>query len=424
MGRRHRRTGHGLISIVAAQDRRDNQAAGGRDLRLDGEIRSRADAAEGADLVSCGVFCLAVVVRREADGLRGSGNHGLTGFFGDADDRDGVIGQSRGKGAVGSVVVNDGSHSASRGGIGGLHIKVNGAADDQGHFAGEIQAIKVGLFAQTGDGHIFQGLAVQRLQNIIVRLGVVVGSVVVSKTGAVSQLNMIFVVARIVHRGHAHGSRQSGGRGHNGAVGILGQGQLGAGGIVVSRGGFVTGSDHEADAGFFRTGIHAIIGEITVGLLFVLVAVLGKAGRRTQGHVDGVRAQLHGVVQTGQDDIITGGAGVVRKDLHDHELGIGSHTLEVVAVVTGHSTSHVNAVGLPHRLSVGIAMGVVKGEGRLFVHIHLVGIGHAAGQLALQQVGNVALGVLAIGGHHGEGLMILHKAGIQNGHDGAGAVIA
>ena len=69
-------------------------------------------------------------------------------------------------------------------------------------------------------------------------------------------------------------------------------------------------------------------------------------------------------------------------------------------------------------------MGVVKGEGRLFVHIHLVGIGHAAGQLALQQVGNVALGVLAIGGHHGEGLMILHKAGIQNGHDGAGAVIA
>ena len=81
-------------------------------------------------------------------------------------------------------------------------------------------------------------------------------------------------------------------------------------------------------------------------------------------------------------------------------------------------------MGLAHCLGVGVAAGIVIAEGRLLVDIYIVYVGHAAGQLALQQVGNVALGVLAIGGHDRECLVVGVKAGVQNGHDGAGTVVA
>ena len=422
MGRGHGGAGHAFIA--AANDGGINQAARSGDLRLNRQIGGRADAAEGADLPSGGVLRLAVIVGGEADGLGPGSQHRLARFLGNADDGDGFLRQSRHKGALIRVVVDDSSHSADSGGVGGLHVEIDGSPLDQRHLAREVQALKIGLLAQAGHRHILQRLPLHGAEDVVGGLGVVIGGVIVGIPGAVGQLNVIFEVAHVVHGSHTDSRLQRRGRSHNGAVRILGQGQLGSGRVIVCGGSLVAGGDHHIDAGLLRPGIHAGIGEIAVRLLLVLIAVLGKAGGRAQGQIHRIGAQLHGVVQTGQDDIVAGGAGIIGKDLHDHQLSIGRHAPEIVPVVAGHRTGHMDAVGLAYRLGIGITICIVIAEGGLFIDVHLVHIAYAAGQLTLQHPGNVGFVVLAVFRHDGEGLMVFVKARVQDGHNGARAVIA
>ena len=84
----------------------------------------------------------------------------------------------------------------------------------------------------------------------------------------------------------------------------------------------------------------------------------------------------------------------------------------------------MDAVGLAHCLGVGVAAGIVIAEGRLLVDVYIVYVGHAAGQLTLEQLRHIAFPVLTICGHDRERLVVGVKAGVQDGHNGAGAVVA
>ena len=84
----------------------------------------------------------------------------------------------------------------------------------------------------------------------------------------------------------------------------------------------------------------------------------------------------------------------------------------------------MNAVGLAHRLGVGVAVAVVIAKGSFFIDVHIVYVGHTTGQTAIQQGGNVGLAVFPLCGHHGKCLVVGIKTGVQNGNNGAGAVIA
>ena len=202
--------GHGGAAhggIAAADDRGINFPAGGGNFRLDGQIRRRADAAEGTDLIAVGVIRLAIVTGGEGDGFFRSVQHSLGVSLGDGDHRDGMGLEGSVVQPLVGIVVNDDGDGANRCGVGCLYIKIQVTPGHQGNFAGEIQAGKILLRAQAGNGYILHGLPFQGLQNVGLDLGVIIHRVIVGN-GLIPQGKVIPEIAGVVHAGHAHGRRE------------------------------------------------------------------------------------------------------------------------------------------------------------------------------------------------------------------------
>ena len=226
----------------------------------------------------------------------------------------------------------------------------------------------------------------------------------------------------IVHAGHGDRYGQRPRRAYNAVIRVLGQSQIIAIGIVISRGGLIAGGYQYVDARLLRPGIDATVGEISVHLLAGIVVVFGKASGRAQGEVGCICAQLYRIVQTRQNDIVAGGAGAVAEDLHHQKLGIGGHAEEVLTVVARHRTSHMDTV-VNVRLGAGVSLRVVKAKGDFFADVYLVGGGHAAGETFFQELLDVLPGILGFGGHNGKSFVIRIHARVQNSHHRAGAII-
>lgn len=75
------------------------------------------------------------------------------------------------------------------------------------------------------------------------------------------------------------------------------------------------------------------------------------------------RAELDGIVNAREDDIVGGGAGVVGEDLHDHQLGIRGHAVESLPLLPSDGTRNVDAVRLADGLGIGVAVRVVIAVG-------------------------------------------------------------
>ena len=422
MRRGHGGTGIDLIGIVRAEDGGADAAAGSGDLRLDGQVGSRALARERADAAADGVIHQTVVFLGEGDLLLGCGGQLGARDLGHGDGGDEEAFQRSIDDRAVDVVIDDAGDCTGLGGILGLGAEIDGAAGDDGDLAGHVEALIVGFLAETRDHDIFQRLAVHGVQNVIGRGAGAVHGVVVGELFLAEQ-HVIRGALDIVHGGNGQARLQRGRGSDNGVVGILRVGQVVVR-VVVRGGRLVAGCDQHVDTGLLGTGIDAVVGQAAF-LAVVLVAVDGEAGRGAERHVDGIRAELDGIVHTGEDDIIGGGAGAVAEDLHDHQLGIGSHAVEVLAVVASDGARNVDAVRLTDGLGIGIAVRVVIAVGGLFVDVHGIGIRHlACKRLALQQGGDVVLGILRIRRHDGEGLVRLHEARVEDGDDRAGAVIA
>ena len=144
---------------------------------------------------------------------------------------------------------------------------------------------------------------------------------------------------------------------------------VGGGGVAVAGGG-----DHQ-NACLLHLGVEGIQDGI----------VVGKAVVGAEAQVHHISTQLHGVFQSVEDVGIIGTAVAVGEDLHDHQLGIGSHAGEADLTlgglgVTGNGTGHMDAVVLPgldvQIPAVAVASGVVKGEGDLPILVKaVVGVG-------------------------------------------------
>ena len=86
-----------------------------------------------------------------------------------------------------------------------------------------------------------------------------------------------------VYKRQRYGQRPR--RAYNAVIRVLGQSQIIAIGIVISRGGLIAGGYQYVDARLLRPGIDATVGEISVHLLAGIVVVFGKASGRAQGEV-------------------------------------------------------------------------------------------------------------------------------------------
>ena len=421
--RRHGGAGVDLIGIVRAEDGGTDAAAGGGNFGLDAQIRSRALAGERADAAANGVVHKAVVLLGEGDLLLGSRSQLFAGSPRNGDGRDEIRLQSGVQQGAADVVVDNARDCTGLGGVLRLRAEVQGAALHDRDLAGQVETLKVLLLAEAGDHNVLKRLAVHGLEDIIGVGGCVIHRIVIRDL-FLAQHQIGRGKLHVIHRGDRQAGRDRGGRRNDAVIRILGIRQVAVGRHIHRRGCLVACCDQDVDAGLLGTGINAVVRQVLF-LALVFIAIIRKAGGRAEGHVDGVRAELDGIVNAREDDIVGGGAGVVAEDLHDHQLGVRGHAVEVLAVVARDGACNVDAVRLANGLGIGVAVRVVIAVGGLFVDVHGIGIRHlACKRLALQQGGDVVLGILRIRRHDGEGLVRLHEAGVEDGDDGAGAVIA
>ena len=357
-------------------------------------------------------------------GVLFSSSHSSAVFQGDQDTGHDGLGNAgeihvEVRNGTGHIVNDQNTRSAALGSI--LHFFHEGdvTTGDQSDLTGDINALIVGFFTQAGHENIFQ--LAQFCQSG--EQGDTVGIIV-------ADLNTIFAIGEVsrfyhsvVDTGH-HGAVDVSTGGVNGAVvGVRSGVQVQAPGVHQAAGVFVTGSDGQdhillADAlkDFVNDGAGA-----------------GKARRGAQGHVNNVTVQEQSVFQR-SDNAIHHGAGIT-KDLHDDDLGIGSHTDGVNAfhTVGAGDTGNMGTVitlGIPGVISAQIPVGIVESKRNLTGVIQILSIdlialiGHHLVSIQVFQNAGDLLNAQRSSGQFGnlcECGVIQVQAGVDDGDTHAGA---
>ena len=406
-------------------------AADTGDIGSQTQVGSHAPAGEGADLAAHdgGHDALG---GGDGHGADLGGDHGLAVGQGDGDGGNiagdtcgqaagGGIGHVHGEELAGvDVVVDDHAHGTVGLGVGQLQGEVDGAALDQGHLTGHIEAFVVASLTQAGDHNELQlAQGGQGVKGHIQTTGLGVGhlGIAVGEVGG--------------HAVGVVGGADGGGVGVDGGgvdgcvVGVCGGVLVGAPHVLVGAGVVITAGDGDHDV----LGSDALVDQVQ------LVVGGAEACGGAQGQVGHITAQQHGILQSG-DQIVSGTGAGGTEDLHDDDLGIGSHTHHLGALdlgVGGGDTGHVGAVVALVVLAVvtdQVAVGVVEDEGHLLGVVQVLGgdiaLHALVGVQVLQHIGDVlhGQGVGVRHGSGGEGGVIQVQTGIQNGDLHAGAGVA
>ena len=376
------RRGHGgaaHVAVLGEGQRGIDAAAGGGDLRLQGQGRQGAPGGEVAHGHGA-LFGLG-----DGEGLFLGGFHHLAVGQADAHGGDLVVIHGHVQQIAVAVVIDDAARSAGRGGIELLLLEGQAAAHDHGDLAGDVQALVIGGVAGVGHHDVFIGP----------------GAVIAQQQG--SEVVAGHVLIGDAALGGDKGRRLVGVDGGNGQRRVIGGRGADDAGVGVGHGGEVTlcaalgggigvtGGAVQQDTG----GLDQVVilgGQVALGLP-------AEAAVGAQGHVDHVHVQQQGVVQSRQDGIRGGAVGGVGEYLEDGQLGLGRLTGEGDAAVgvhglAGGDTGHVGAVVIAVLLHsvgggdhVGVRVGIVEGEGHLAALIQVV-----LGQ-QLQGAGAVLLGI-------------------------------
>ena len=392
----HGGTGHDLVGLVIAEgaivdgtgDGID-AAAGGSDLRLQLQGTGNAPGGEGGH----GVVLAAILTG--AHGIRNFhragpvGDAGLGGVLGtdsledlavslqDGDDGNGVLvtGQVHVDDAC-LVIDHDDTGCTHGGSVVGLLEEGGGAAVAHDDLAGQhfsADCLKVSQLADGVDEDEFLGTAQGGHGGVAILGTIVVGDDIAADVEIQSGEAIVI-----------DGSNgECVGVGAGRAVGLeadviqiqVRQTVLGA--LCPVAG--VTGGDGDHDARLLQGFHDALVGVVDLGHA-------GVAG--AQGQVDGVSAQDHGILN-GSHVVGVISAAVLAKDLHDHQLGIGSDTLDIVGFqcgregavaiidvcIGGGNTGNVGAVltlGVIEVDDVQIIVNVVEAEGDLGVDVQIL----------------------------------------------------
>ena len=372
-------------------------AAGGGDLGLHGQVAGNTPGAEGAHGDAFGILGRMNLVGDVHGAL--VADHGAI----RAGDSGGGIpelvagDQVHGHGGIGvlvavhvhdqgafHIVVDDGGHEAcvhSVGGLGG-EVDLASGADEHGVFG---HGAADGLH---GGSHFFSGADAVNEDIVCIAChggeGGQGGTVGEGALGVVqhlvTQADVIVGEAHIVGGGNGHGVGGGGGGCHHAVIHVLHIQQAGTVGGIIRPGAGVAGSHGHDDV---------VVSQAVQDILILVVSDEALVG--TQGQVHGVTAQENGVLDSDHVVGLKGAAGAA-EDLHDDDLGIGSHALhgnlrqgvDVAAVgggneaVGGGDAGNMGAV-VAHAVTVmghSIAgIHVVDGEGDLLVDVVCAGGG-------------------------------------------------
>ena len=355
-------------------------------------------------------------------------------------DDDGLHGELGDIVALGGVVVAPGELG---GGVDLVHKADAAATADQGDAAGTLLAV-AGVVAEAGVVVVIGSAVALHGDDLPIALaqgglhgdlkGIGEGGLVLHAVGALPEQDALGGHI-VLHGGHSQTAGVDGGRGDHGGLGVGGQIAVA---VLVAHGGIagVTRGDHKGDAGLVQTLVGMVGGGVVIG-----PAVVGA-----QGQVHHIHAQQQGILQSRQDHALLGtGIGGVGEDLHDGELGIGSHAGEDDLALFGlgiacDGARHMGAVVRLGGHDIQIAVGVVGGVGDLAVLVEVVvavgdllavdaGGGHELG--GLQEPGQGAVGVAKLGvtqlrleGILGEGLVDPADAGLEIAPGGVAQVQA
>ena len=420
MGRGHGGTAHQAIGVVVGGG--IDIPAGGHDVRHQLQVRRGAPGGEVGGLPAGGGNGL---IRIGVDGqgalaVLSHVDHSLSVGLVDEDGGDGIAVDAH-VDEPGFVVVHDAAGGVLFLGHGVLLGKGGIAAGHQDDLSGHIQALIVRILAHAGDHHIGQGLAAQLGDELLAGGGA--GGGIGEGDLPVPHLEIIAADLDVVHTGHSQ-SLAIAGRGANDAVvGIGGQALVRLPHVLIGGGVLIAcGSGHH-DARLLQVGIDIHGGQH--------VRAAGKARRRAQAQVHGVHAQLHAVLQSGQDIILRRAGGIVAEHLHHHQLRLGRYAGDgAVGGSSGDGTGHMGAVvGAAVVVYVGVVIRIVEHEGQLGAGIHAGGGDAVAALLGIER-GRGQDGVdLLLGqrrglGRHGKGVVVHVDAGIQHRHHHAAAVKA
>ena len=440
-------------------------AAGGSDLGLQLQIARNAPGAEGAhgglaaddrcgdlvgDIHGAHVDTLCV--------LNSGGSQEITVDLGHGNGRAGacVIGQVHADSAL-DIVVDDASGETGIGCVVGLLGEIDlTTGDRQDGLAGITDGSGCGccILGRTDAVHQHVGAvhAADGVQTLGVRIVGNAAGVVQLLTG---HLDVVVGGADVVHGGHGQGVGGGAGSADDGEVHVIAiQGGHAVAAVVSPGTGVAAGHSHHGVA----------LGEAVQDVL--IQAAPGKALVGAQGQVDHITAEHDGILD-GDHVVGIEGTAILTEDLHDHQLGIGSHALGQDGVqggdiavtlgdeaVGGGDTGNMGAVAALAVIVVGhtvVAVHIVDGEGDLLVDIPGTGIGQVVvldvgvdvqilqNILHIDHVQQIqALDVLVGGqallgglllqriaeGTGAEALVIGVQAGVDDGDAGAGTGVA
>ena len=377
--RRHGGTAH--VAVLGEGQRGIDAAAGGGDLRLQGQRRQGAPGGEVAHGHGA-LFGLG-----DGEGLFLGGFHHLAVGQADAHGGDLVVIHGHVQQIAVAVVIDDAARSTGRGGIELLLLEGQAAAHDHGDLAGDVQALVIGGVA--GVGH----------HDVLIGPGAVIAQ---QQGGEVVAGHVLIGDAAL---GGDKGRRLVGVDGGNGQRRVIGGRGADDAGVGVGHGGEVTlcaalgggigvtGGAVQQDTG----GLDQVVilgGQVALGLP-------AEAAVGAERHVDHVHVQQQGIVQGRH---FRGGQGLAQSG--------GAHGIGVVGLAQHHVLYAVNildVMDLAVRHLGGKAAdhgGVAEGEG-------------AGNALAFHGVHH---GELQVGDVLQLGLGCVRLLEVQHGHTGIGAV--
>ena len=415
MGGSHGGAVHALIG--AAGDSRIDAAAGGGDLRLDGQLAGGTPGGEVGHTVNGRGH--GAVSPGDGDGLVLQLLQGLAGGLRNEHGGNAPLGNGHIEHTLG-VVVAEHTDGTGLGGVLHLLFIVDAAPLDQSDLALHVQPFVVFFVALAGDDHILQLALVGQspesdgVGGSALDGGAVIVSIILAACGDVGALHHA-----VVHGSHGHGLAPGRGVAHHAVIRVGGQ-RLCAEGVAVSGAIGIACSHGQRNAVLAAAPEHLqdVLGEL------VLAVVVDEAAVGTETHVGHVHAQEDAVLQSRQD-IGKGCTAALKEHVHVQDLGLRSHAhhIGIHAGVARCRRGNMGAVVAPGAVClVQLALAVVKLEGNLGAVIQ--GLGAEAGnvllgvQLVLVQDG--LEGFLRHGGVGGRILedgMVHLNAGIQNGDE-------
>ena len=415
MGGSHGSAVHALIGT--AGNGCIDAAAGGGDLRFDGQLAGGTPGGEVGHTVNGGSH--GAVCPGDGDGLVLQLLQGLAGGLRNEHGGNAPLGNGHIEHTLG-VVVAEHTDGTGLGGVLHLLFIVDAAPLNQSDLAVHVQTFIVFFVALAGDDHILQlALVGQSPESDGVGGSALDGSAVIVSIILAAGRNIGALHHAVVHGSYGHGLAPGRGVAHHAVIRVGGQ-RLCAEGVAVSGAIGIARSHSQRNAVLAAAPEHLqdVLGEL------VLAVVIDEAAVGTETHVGHVHAQEDAVLQSRQD-IGKGCTAALKEHVHVQDLGLGSHAhhIGIHAGVARCRRSNVGAVVAPGAVGlVQLALAVVKLEGNLGAVIQ--GLGAEAGnvlfcvQLVLVQ--DRLEGFLRHGGVGGRILedgMVHLNAGIQNGDE-------